>query len=112
MNRWNAVFVSELEHSYRRYLDTKDGESFRKDIKRGLYSRDDFESAFCAALATWLATRGLDMTGEIPGYVKPLREPSFPKVYEHPTSDRECLKHSIPEFKKYNILITYFGEKE
>jgi len=112
MNKWNAVYVSELEHSYRRYLETHDPEPFKRDLYNGLLSTDEFEVAFAAALTEWMADRDFDMTDSIPTYIDPLTTPAFPKVYEHPTSDKTPLENTIPEFRKYNILISYFGEKE
>lgn len=112
MNKWSSVFVSELEHSYKRFKETGSCDTLKKTIRRGLRSTNDFERAFSCALINWLSTRHFDMRNEIPEQVMPLQDPAYPKVFDHPTASKESLVKAIPEFKEYNIYITYFGEKE
>lgn len=110
MNVWNSVFVSEMMHSYKRFLDTKDTEKYKETLRNGLSSESDFERAFTAGIIEWLSSKHFDITSEINPESCTLPDAAFPKMYERPTADTDELRQALPEFQKYNVKIPYFGE--
>lgn len=109
MNVWDSVLVNEAVHNYKRYLDTKEEEKYKDMLCNGLSSDSAFERAFTAGVIEWLASRHFDITARIDSTACTLAEPAFPKMYEHPTADVSVLERALPEFRKYNVMIHYFG---
>lgn len=112
MSRWNSLFVSEMNHEYRRFLETKDVENFIRVLKEALSSDNEFKVAYTNGFIEWLKESGVSLDIEVKSCVV-LNPPVYPPLCMEPTFVKylkEYINNSLPEFRKYGVIIQKVGD--
>lgn len=113
MQKWNAIFVNELNHVYNRYRDNHDDTELRLFLEKAFTEGNEFCVAYACGFIDWLKNNsGVDLHVENRKECV-LRPFVFPPMYLEPAFIKymeEYIKTAVPEFRTYGIIIQKIGD--
>lgn len=113
MGKWNPIFVNELNHVYNRYLLTSDTSELCLFLEKAFTGDDEFSVAYACGFIDWFKNKedvDLRVENRKECILRPL---IFPPMYLEPAFIKyvkEYIKTSVPEFRKYGIIIQKIGD--